>query len=61
MSKLPNTTTIQADEIEALQAIYPEEFEMIEEPSKYRIKLLPNPTDGDESNYVGIYLVFFRG
>ena len=52
-----NISTTKADEIEALQAIYPDEFEMIEEPSKYRIKLLPNPADGDENNHVGIYLV----
>lgn len=44
----------QADEIEALQAIYPDDFEIIEHPSKYRIKLSP---DNEKENHVIIWLV----
>ena len=40
----------QEEEVEALQAIYVEDFEVLEGPaSKYRLKLQPN--DGDKENH----------
>lgn len=51
----------QAEEIEALQAIYVDEFEFLEgcdegtPPFKFRIKLIPNPDGGD--NFVALDLL----
>ena len=40
----------QQDEIEALQAIYPDEFQQLtESPLSYKIHLKPNP--GNENNH----------
>lgn len=51
----------QAEEIEALQAIYVEEFEFLEGcdettiPYKFKIKLIPNPDGGD--NFVALDMI----
>jgi len=45
----------QALEIEALKAIYMDDFEELEEnPKTFQIRLLPNP--GQENNHVGLVL-----
>lgn len=48
---------VQAEEIEALEAIYPDEFESISsvEPYSYKVHLVPNP--GQDDNHVAIDLV----
>jgi len=47
----------QAEEVEALQAIYLDEFEIIQHPTNYRIKLTPN----DEKENHGKIAVFPLG
>jgi hypothetical protein len=48
----------QADEIEALEAIYPEEFEQVDgaTPPQYRIHLVPDPSE-DEENHISLYII----
>lgn len=47
---------VQAEEIEALQAIYPDELELISQsPYQFKIKLVPHP--GQSDNHVALDLV----
>ena len=48
----------QQEEIEALEAIYPDEFTLIDSsPPCYKIHLVPDPNSDDNDNHVGIYLM----
>jgi hypothetical protein len=48
---------VQAEEIEALQAIFPDEFELVSHspPYKYKILIVPDPSGSDKDNH-GIFL-----
>ena len=48
----------QQEEIEALEAIYPDEFTLIDSsPPGYKIHLVPDPNSDDCDNHVGISLM----